>query len=441
MVVIPGTASKREDKVKISMKKINRHGRILLAALLGAALFLFIAGCKTGGENGSGQSPEVSNAGNGSAGVRQTVRQGIGPDPENGGGLMYEEFPQPGVSDYTGKIDFAISQAMQRSGLDLAGLKARPSGEMVEHDGHLYHAKTIEIYDIKDIPAFVQALRDSLLAWAERATLARTWKSSAPEELVGQAWEVELAGAVTHTIFLFSRPGKPEDKRPRMVVVLDDLGESKKQARRLLALNYPVTFAIWPHSTHAKAVAKMARDAGAEIIIHQPMQPEGYPGVNPGKGVLLAGMSREDILTVLDESMRLVPGATGLNNHMGSRLTQDEETMRFVSNYLHQNNFLILDSLTHAKSRFSKAAAEAGGQAYKRDVFLDVEADKDKVLAQLRKAEQVALVKGQAIAIGHPLSATLEALEEWEKVRDTRITVVRLKDLTPIKAVSNLREE
>ena len=414
------------------MSRILKQGRIL-AALAGAALFLFIAGC-----NGERDIVDlaVQDAAQGVSSAMQDgrpmVRQGIGPDPEDGGELMYEELPEPGVNDYIGKIDYSVSQTMQRSGLSLSALRVQP-GEQMEHDGHIYHAKMLEIYEIKDIPLFVMALRNSLLAWAEHAALVR-----APGEKSDNVWQIMLDGAVTHHIYLFSGPGAVDDKRPRLVIVMDDLGESKRQAKRLLALDYPVTFAIWPHSTHTRAVAQMGHEAGAEIIIHQPMEPEGYPRVKPGKGVLLTSMSHEQMKVILDENLKLVPYASGLNNHMGSRLTQNEEDMRFVSAYLQQRGFLVLDSLTHAKSRFSKAAAQSGAITLKRDIFLDVEADKAKVLIQLRKAEQVALVKGQAIAIGHPLSATLDALEEWEKTRDKQIAIVRLKDLTPIAPLSNL---
>lgn len=416
------------------MTRLLKQGRVL-AALAAAALVLFLIGCN--GEQDAVESAVKDAAralASAPAGV-EPLRPGIVPDPEEGGELMYEEMPSPGLSDYIDRIDYSVSQAMQRSGLNLNGLRVKTDG-FVEHKGYIYHAKTLEIYGIKEIPLFAQALRDSLLAWAEHATLLRDEADSS-----GSSWKILLDDAVTHYIYLFYGSGEPDEKRPRLVIVMDDLGESKRQAKRLLALDYPVTFAIWPHSTHGKAVAKMGHEGGAEVIIHQPMEPEGYPKVKPGKGVLLSGMSQEEIQAILDENLALVPYASGLNNHMGSRLTQNEETMRFVSDYLHQRGFLVLDSLTHAKSRFSKAAAQSGATTLKRDIFLDVEADKNKVLAQLRKAEQVALVKGQAIAIGHPLSATLDALEEWEKTRDKQIAVVRLKDLTPIAPLSNFPKQ
>lgn len=404
---------------------IKKQGRIfvLLAALTGAALFLCLAGCK-GDEDAPAPAPEPPASAGAQAGV-----SGIGPDVP--GALLYEEEPFPGFSDYIAQVDYAISKAVRLSGLGPGSLKAE-QGPLSERDGHLYRPQILVVSGVTDIPALTQALRDSLLAWAERAAVMRSEASIPGAGKNGSSLQIVVGGVITHYIFLSPLPEKTGGTGPRLVIVIDDIGESKRQARRLLSLNFPVTFAVWPHSTHAKAIALMAREDGTELIIHQPMQPEGYPKVNPGEGVILEGMDEARILAVLEDSLARVPYAEGMNNHMGSRLTQDEAVMGVVARWLKERGLLALDSLTHARSRFAKAASDAGAVTYKRDIFLDVEADKAKVLAQLKKAEQVALVKGQAVAIGHPLAATLDALEEWQYERDPQIAVVRLKDLTPI---------
>jgi polysaccharide deacetylase 2 family uncharacterized protein YibQ len=162
------------------------------------------------------------------------------------------------------------------------------------------------------------------------------------------------------------------------------------------------------------------------------MEPVGYPGINPGGGVLLRDMKPEETAACLEENMRRVPHAVGLNNHMGSRLTQDAAAMRAVAAILRKRGFFALDSLTHPGSRLAGSALELGVPAFKRDIFLDVEANKEKVLAQLRAAERLALIRGQAVAIGHPLAATLDALEEWQRGRNLKIRLGRLEDLRPL---------
>ena len=84
-----------------------------------------------------------------------------------------------------------------------------------------------------------------------------------------------------------------------------------------------------PRLRHSTESAEAAHLAGHEVILHQPMEPE--PGdANPGDGALLVGMGRRQVAKLLAENLDDVPHAVGLNNHMGSRATADEELMDAV---------------------------------------------------------------------------------------------------------------
>lgn len=387
--------------------------RFLIPAVPALALGLFLALLSPEAE----QLADSNNA-----------RAEIGPD--GGNGPPYEEAPLPGLTDEIGKVDFAVSQTMRRLDLPLESLRVE-AAELREHNGYSYQARHVVITGVKDAPLFAQSLRDALIAWAEKAVLLR---EEATDNAATFKLRVSIDGVVTHYLSLLGGAlAGPYAGGPQLVIVIDDLGESLSAARRLLALDFPVTFAVWPRSAHARALAEMANEHGLEVIIHQPMEPLGYPGVNPGRGVLLTGAEAEAMRSLLEENIGRVPYAVGLNNHMGSRLTQDEASMRLLALVLREHGLLALDSLTHPKSRLAGEALAAGCPAYRRDIFLDVTARKDMVLTQLRRAERLALVRGQAIAIGHPLAATLEALEEWGRTRDPRVEMTRLKNLPPLR--------
>lgn len=355
----------------------------------------------------------------------------IGPD-----GQPFEETLTPSFAEHVLQADFALTQTMQRLGLPYANL--RVVGEDRRDERNIfYRHKVIEIQAGPDLPLFINTLRDALLAWTENAVLLP--QGSFDERQAGGEWVIRLEGLVTHNLRI--RGGTLEDidearpawQRPRLAIVVDDIGESVRHAKLLLSLDYPVTFALWPHGTHARQIAGLIKAKKLEVLIHQPMEPLGYPDVNPGPGVLLSSMTDLQILSQLDRNLRLIPEAIGLNNHMGSRLTQDGQRMALLARALKNRNLLVLDSLTHPGSRFAASALAEGAVVYRRDVFIDVEQDKDYVLKQLRKAEKIALLNGQALAIGHPLPATLEALQAWEKERDPRVQLVRLSDLRPLE--------
>ena len=395
------------------MKKPLLLAAVAVFSLAGLVWFLFAPGALRGGG---------------------AARPGM---ERNMAGLMYEEAPPLGFTDYINQVDYALAQTMRRLGVSSAGLSLL-SVELKEHGGRLYQERHIALAGGGDAAFFARALRDALIAWAERAALLRredlpaAMRDAAPPSGAADGeWLIVLDGVITHRLSLSSAlpPDRRGAPRSRLVIVMADLGESRQAAARLRALDFKVTFAVWPRSTYAGEVAELAHERGLEVLVHQPMEPLDYPAVNPGRGAMLSGMTREDILYILDESLRLVPHASGLNNHMGSLLTQDESSMRVVAQEARRRGLFILDSLTHQGSRLAGAALQEGAPTLKRDIFLDEEARKDKVLEQLRRAERISVVRGQAIAIGHPLPATLDALEEWQRLRDREVELVRLEDL------------
>jgi polysaccharide deacetylase 2 family uncharacterized protein YibQ len=214
-----------------------------------------------------------------------------------------------------------------------------------------------------------------------------------------------------------------------MVIVMDDLGANASSVRQLLALDYPVTFAFWPHGAHTREGAAAAHAEGREILVHQPMEPVGYPQVRPGPNVLLNGMSRERIRRILASSIAAVPYAAGMNNHMGSRFTQNAAGVGEVVHFLKERGLFLLDSLTHSRSVFDREGRRLGIRSYRRNVFLDVTHTRAHVLKELERAQRIALLTGQAVAIGHPLPETLAALRDWQTMRDKKVRIVRLADL------------
>lgn len=248
---------------------------------------------------------------------------------------------------------------------------------------------------------------------------------------------LSVNGLVTHEIFLRfieSKAPQPQVTRPTaksavIAIVIDDVGESLSAAQSLANLEFPVTFAIWPRASNARKCAEIGRSKGLEIMIHQPMEPLEYPKVKPGPGAVYVGMNPGEVIAEVQENIPLVPYAVGLNNHMGSRFTQNRRGVEAVLAALQGRNLFVLDSLTHGRSVLYDIAREKGFPCQRRDIFLDVSRDKNAILHQLRKTESLALAQGYAIAIGHPLPETLAALKEWENNRNRNLKVVRVQDL------------
>ena len=206
---------------------------------------------------------------------------------------------------------------------------------------------------------------------------------------------------------------KPEKEiRPRIAIIIDDLGNLKKVDDEVLSISAPLTVAVFPLLSDSKNAAEKASSNGMEVMLHLPMEPLDYPKANPGEGVLLTSMDDIAIITQLYEDMKSVPGIKGVNNHMGSKFTEDVERMQIVLKQLKDKGLYFVDSKTSPRSRSDKTAREMGLKAGARDVFLDNKQDEGHIMEQIEELKKIARRHGSAIGIGHPYPVTIAALRK-----------------------------
>jgi len=140
-------------------------------------------------------------------------------------------------------------------------------------------------------------------------------------------------------------------------------------------------------------------------------------------------MTADQVQETVRRAIERVPGAIGLNNHMGSQFTENVRGMHAALAAIKAKGLFFLDSRTTADTVGEGEAQRVGLRFHKRDVFLDNEQNVTAVLLQLRKAEALARSRGHAIAIGHPHQETLAAIKKWLKEKDDSVSVVPLAAL------------
>jgi polysaccharide deacetylase 2 family uncharacterized protein YibQ len=202
------------------------------------------------------------------------------------------------------------------------------------------------------------------------------------------------------------------DGRPKIAIVLDDVGLSQYRSDRVVALPRPVTVAVLPYGHNLNGLVARARAAGHEILLHLPMEPNGKD-VNPGPDALLTGLSAAELDRRIVRNLDRLDGYVGINNHMGSRFTASEDLMDRVMLVLKRRGLMFLDSMTTERSVGLQAAARHGVPSAVRDVFIDAELDADFVRKQLHLVENLARQRGMVVAIGHPHPVTMRELERW----------------------------
>lgn len=207
---------------------------------------------------------------------------------------------------------------------------------------------------------------------------------------------------------------KPSCERPRayVAIIIDDLGGDLRTLRPVLGLDYPVSVAVLPGLPNSAEAARQAEDAGRDVLVHIPMQPHGDCMKGLGPGALMAGMGAGAIRDVVRSDLSDVPGAKGVNNHMGSLLTEDKAAMSALMDELARRGLFFVDSMTSSGSVALESAKKNGVPAARRNVFLDDADDLHEIEAQFDRMAALALRDGSAIAIGHPRPATIAVLKK-----------------------------
>jgi uncharacterized protein len=195
----------------------------------------------------------------------------------------------------------------------------------------------------------------------------------------------------------------------RLAIIIDDIGYNLAQSERAARLPGQFTLAILPFTPYGNQVARLAHERGKELMLHQPMS--NLKDMPLGRGALTNGMGREAVQTTVRANLASLPLARGLNNHMGSKFTQDAQAMGWVMDELAARKLYFIDSRTSPLTQAQAAAERSGIPSGKRDVFLDDVIEPAVIRHQLNRAFQLAHKQGGAIAIGHPYPATMQVLE------------------------------
>ncbi|GEM_PF-233502 len=336
----------------------------------------------------------------------------------------------------------AVNEEISRSLLDLgySGSSLKSSDEETKVIGAVHFREITESYSLKegeDKGEIVEFLSGRLKGFGDDVSIRETDISGGGFGLDFYIYDYP----VRRLMFLTSVAKTPRITRPPVVkpapkvaIIMDDMGISKGFIKELLALKYPVTISVLPHQPSTVYVANLAHRRGAEVMLHLPMEPIEYPNKNPGPGALFTFMDKDTFKNSLVSDLASVPHITGVNNHMGSRLTQDEEKMKLVLTEIRKRRLFFVDSRTTHLTVAYRLAVRMGVPAIERSVFLDNENDLNAIRSRIKELIAAAKRNGRALGICHPRSETIRALKSMEPTLTSgAVRVVTVKELLKSK--------
>jgi hypothetical protein len=219
--------------------------------------------------------------------------------------------------------------------------------------------------------------------------------------------QVVLRG-VAETVSGTPVPGR----RGRVAIIVDDIGQSLQPVRELLSMNVSLTFSILPELEHSLDAAKLIGEQHREIMLHLPMEPLKLPNGGDKDQLLTVRMTGKEVRERVEDLLSQIPNVVGVNNHMGSRFTQDRQRIVFVLEELKKRDLFFVDSLTISDSVAFEESRRLGLRSAKRDLFLDHVDRPQSISLQIERLIALAQEKGSAIAICHPRKNTVNALRK-----------------------------
>ncbi len=233
----------------------------------------------------------------------------------------------------------------------------------------------------------------------------------------------------------FARAFDPNDSRPRIALVVTDLGLAAALTDQ--AINYlpgPVTLAFNPFAENLPRWVEQARRAGHEVLINLPLEASGTQprdaGSSPAPAV--TPLNSDESLGRLDWALARATGYVGVASFMGAGVNGGDETLRPVLTALRDRGFIYVDRQTGPRAAALRLATELGVPRAVADRQLDAEPTREAIEARLAEIERQARDTGFAVALVRPHGISFERLAIWQTTLDAKGIA-----LAPITAVLN----
>jgi len=220
----------------------------------------------------------------------------------------------------------------------------------------------------------------------------------------------------------------PHTRRPSVAIIIDDMGYDNQLGNQFIELDMNLSFSFLPFAPFTQELDEIGYKAGRTILLHLPLQPKSKDW-DPGPGALYLDQDKTHVKELFEKSLNSVPHATGVNNHMGSRYTEDVEAMTALMKMIKKKELFYVDSFTTAKSVGERLAAEQGVKTARRHVFLDNSLNEDDICKQIDRLVEIAQQQGYGIGIGHPHQVTLTALSKCMKKLSLQTKLVSVTEL------------
>jgi polysaccharide deacetylase 2 family uncharacterized protein YibQ len=231
---------------------------------------------------------------------------------------------------------------------------------------------------------------------------------------------------------VYARPFDLSDKRPRIAVLIGNLGISPTATDNAInQLPAPVTLAFVTFKRQLGEWINLARAAGHEVLLDLPMEPVEYPRADPGPNGLLTALTPEQNMGRLNWNMGQATGYVGLVGYMGSRFSTSRDDMLPLLQTMKRRGLLYVDNRAAPQTAVPGIANEIGLPTTSANRLLDSDPTRAAVDKKLSELEDIARRNGGSLGLAqHADPVILERIGVWAQGLAERGLV-----LAPVSAV------
>ncbi len=204
----------------------------------------------------------------------------------------------------------------------------------------------------------------------------------------------------------------PKISSPMLALIIDDGGYNLENFKKILALEKPITYAILPEAPYTRETILLVRQKRQQVLLHLPMEPKEGNHAPLERNMIRCGMSPQQIKSIIQNALKQVPEARGINNHMGSKATENLQVMKVLMEVLKKEKLFYIDSNTSLGSVGPLLAEKNGVPFARNEKFIDQEKNVNAIKRAIRQAVKKAQKEGKVVIIGHPYAETEQAFKE-----------------------------
>lgn len=274
------------------------------------------------------------------------------------------------------------------------------------------------LYRINDaVTQAILALGGRVIRGAER-----------PAQVAGVALDLRIGygDRVTHAIVVEPNPTITDAGTQLAFIVLDASSDSEPLLRSFLDSPIPFTVALRPGQPRLARLAKEVRDAKREVFVQLPMEPIGYPKVDPGRDAILLDLSRVEIEERVNRCLDAVGQANGIVTRMGGAAVNDRDVIRAVLGEVKRRDLLFVDAHGGGPSVVEEVGEEIGARTLTLGGTLDAtNMNSAGIRAKLKQLTSTATQRGTLVVSVKANALTLTVLEaERDHLAEQGIEIV-----------------